>query len=923
MATLDVRVIYLDRRAHNTGLVKREDLKEFIGRIDSLAAGKTLDEEIVKQNLQSILATFNDVFVCADGQSCLKRLSQMEDPTTQRPTLLLIDIPDNHESHLVSPLSSNPPSKSGQTVEKNEPFDLYGIHMLSHICSSIQQRSMSRLIIPIAVTVNAEAARAALEEEPSLWALSKCSPDSLRGIRFLDIGATDVLTSPISPDRVQGLTIHAYRVFKEYAKDDTSSILTKRNRKLSWIGIDEERPFAYLREAMVSGLMVGICNPETINDTFDPTDLRLAEGRKVIVEHAVGQWSFSAHDFTSDELVHAARTMMQHALSADEMARWRLPMDELTIFIMACRKAYNDFVLYHNFRHVVDVLQAIFYFLLKIGLLPPYQVEGKPGAKPSNAIAAVLRPFDALTLLVAALGHDVGHPGVNNAFLVALNAPLAQLYNDRSVLEAFHCAAYSQILRKYWPAAFADVAMRKLMITTILATDMGLHFKYMKEMSMLQEKLAAAQSTADGYVPKVTDENRDLVCGLLIKCADISNVARKYACAAQWARVLTDEFANQGAMEKELNLPTCLFGGPPDPNDFLKLAESQLGFMNIFARPLFEGVSAVLPEMRFTLAELGTNKTIWQERIDAENSRKLSFARGPLSPISRSTATPSETDSIDQRERLSPNPGENDTNSLATTSTRDRNRSNLSLAQQAPDSNLPNIDEHAGVITPHQTTRTPVIEPGRRHSSVYSGLHDENEKVRKGDDPALATTIFVQTHPSPAAREILDLSAPPSPVKSIVSQSLPDASLASRSQAPSTVAADGQTSPSTKASSVLDDASEPSKELPQHGTRSQDFEFLKSDPARKPQQTMSVYGPDVLAKAAAADSPARNSETSQLTTIAQGADSPGEMRLASSASDDGGRTRLVERPDLRSTRSQSRLKLKFWKKDKKVGVETP
>lgn len=194
---------------------------------------------------------------------------------------------------------------------------------------------------------------------------------------------------------------------------------------------------------------------------------------------------------------------------------------------MACRKAYNDFVLYHNFRHVVDVLQAIFYFLLKIGLLQPYRVEGNPTAKPSNAVAAVLKPFDALTLLVAALGHDVGHPGVNNAFLVALNAPLAQLYNDRSVLEAFHCAAYSQILRRYWPAAFENMAMRKLMITSILATDMGLHFKYMKEMSLLQEKIAAAQSTADGWVPKVTDENRDLVCGLLIKCADISNVVSR------------------------------------------------------------------------------------------------------------------------------------------------------------------------------------------------------------------------------------------------------------------------------------------------------------------------------------------------------------------------------------------------------------
>jgi hypothetical protein len=138
----------------------------------------------------------------------------------------------------------------------------------------------------------------------------------------------------------------------------------------------------------------------------------------------------------------------------------------------------------------------------------------------------LLQPFDALTLLISAIGHDVGHPGVNNAFLVALNAPLAQLYNDRSVLEAFHCAAYSQILRRYWPQAFADIPMRKLMINSILATDMGLHFKYMIDMGNLQEKLVSNDDSIEGWTPKALEETRDLVCGLLMKCADISNVVR-------------------------------------------------------------------------------------------------------------------------------------------------------------------------------------------------------------------------------------------------------------------------------------------------------------------------------------------------------------------------------------------------------------
>lgn len=193
---------------------------------------------------------------------------------------------------------------------------------------------------------------------------------------------------------------------------------------------------------------------------------------------------------------------------------------------MACRKAYNDFVLYHNFRHIVDVLQAVFYFLLRIGILPAYPSGDSPSRAQLTPVAGLLRPFDALTLLISAIGHDVGHPGVNNAFLVALNAPLAQLYNDRSVLEAFHCAAYSQILRRYWPEAFADTGMRKLMINSILATDMGLHFKYMVDMGNLQERLAANDNSIEGWAPKALEETRDLCCGLLIKCADISNVVR-------------------------------------------------------------------------------------------------------------------------------------------------------------------------------------------------------------------------------------------------------------------------------------------------------------------------------------------------------------------------------------------------------------
>ena len=330
--------------------------------------------------------------------------------------------------------------------------------------------------------------------------------------------------------------------------------------------------------------------------------------------------------------------------------------DELIVFLLASRTAYNEFVKYHNFRHVVDVLQALFHFLVRIGTLSSYPPTNKDSSNKKSPIADLLKPFDALTLLISAIGHDVGHPGVNNAFLVALNAPLAQLYNDRSVLESFHCAAYSQILRRYWPKVFSDTAMRKLMINNILATDMGLHFKYMSDLGSLQEKIAHDKGATDGWSVKVREEHKDLTCGLLIKCADICNVARKFETAAKWANILTDEFSNQGLMEEELQMPSCLFGGPPVQDDMIKLGESQIGFMNIFARPLFEAVTDILPAMRFAVDEILENKAIWDDKIDKEKQKRktkspmhlgllqASFASDPTpSPFSGGPDKPNAT----------------------------------------------------------------------------------------------------------------------------------------------------------------------------------------------------------------------------------------------------------------------------------------
>jgi hypothetical protein len=71
-------------------------------------------------------------------------------------------------------------------------------------------------------------------------------------------------------------------------------------------------------------------------------------------------------------------------------------------------------------------------------------------------------------------------------------------------------------------------------------------------------------------------------------------------------------------MEIELNIPTQLFGGPPVLDNVIKMGESQIGFMNIFARPLFEAVAHILPAMQFSVDEILANKSVWEKKIEKE-----------------------------------------------------------------------------------------------------------------------------------------------------------------------------------------------------------------------------------------------------------------------------------------------------------------
>ena len=47
---------------------------------------------------------------------------------------------------------------------------------------------------------------------------------------------------------------------------------------------------------------------------------------------------------------------------------------------------------------------------------------------------------EMLAVLIASFGHDVGHPGKNNRFLINNRDEVALTYNDNAVLENLHAS---------------------------------------------------------------------------------------------------------------------------------------------------------------------------------------------------------------------------------------------------------------------------------------------------------------------------------------------------------------------------------------------------------------------------------------------------------------------------------------------------
>ena len=241
--------------------------------------------------------------------------------------------------------------------------------------------------------------------------------------------------------------------------------------------------------------------------------------------------------------------------------------------------------------------------------------------------------LEILALYVAALGHDAGHFGVNNAYLQNSRHALYKLYTE-STLEHYHAQILAQIVTHpadgiascVPEAGGARAQFFRLLNDIVLATDMSRHKHLVGEFQWWVEELAggsvgagvflrqgdsARGSDADGLAGaggitellrfggeradrapalvrarRLDTERREMLLIICMKCADLSGLVMDLPRADFWGYRIMMENLKQGEREMrervEQTTPTTREGA------LANYFAHQAGFLEHIVLPMFD-----------------------------------------------------------------------------------------------------------------------------------------------------------------------------------------------------------------------------------------------------------------------------------------------------------------------------------------------
>lgn len=317
---------------------------------------------------------------------------------------------------------------------------------------------------------------------------------------------------------------------------------------------------------------------------------------------ALQSWNFDVTHYSFEELIGGLCLMFEDlglAVFMEDFDRSEalVPLEVLWEFIHHVKGYYHD-VPYHNFFHCCDVAHATFRFIKLIHE------------------RTSMSSLERFALMIAAVCHDMDHPGLQNSFLVETNNALATIYNDRSVLENRHVSCLYTLVSDHNEAnvfqfldkdSWRDV--RKIIIEAILHTDMVKHFGMVSRMEIFYE-LHASEIHADCGTKLFDDpDDRHFLFALILHSADVSNPVRPLNISEKWADNVLNEFFRQGDAERQHGLKVS----PLCDRDTTSRPGSQINFLEFVIAPLYFHVVRIFPEMQLLMMHLKENRLFWEK----------------------------------------------------------------------------------------------------------------------------------------------------------------------------------------------------------------------------------------------------------------------------------------------------------------------
>jgi len=238
-------------------------------------------------------------------------------------------------------------------------------------------------------------------------------------------------------------------------------------------------------------------------------------------------------------------------------------------------------------------------------------------------------------LLVSALVHDTGHPGVMNGFLANLKHPISANLKEGTVaiLENHHASMALTLLKRPELNFLDDMKPldRKVFLQTlkenVLYTDVSTTMKAAKAWQEAQDEKAQTRAEQRRPSTSVMEFSRRTSTGyvdasqvhcLIIKAADISNPARDLKTYSKWIDGVMTEFCVQGDYERDNGMAISM----NCDRHTVTVPKAQVGFITFLVAPLYKALAAYCEGIQPLADQLERNREHFAALVAKEAAKE-------------------------------------------------------------------------------------------------------------------------------------------------------------------------------------------------------------------------------------------------------------------------------------------------------------